>query len=81
MLLTRYCRPKAKRPPPCASEAAALCVARCSHNECDRDPLTHIVARRIANVTRTASEPTPTPTPTPNLTLTLTLALALPLTR
>ena len=28
----------------------------CSHNECDRDPLTHVVARRIANVTRTASE-------------------------
>ena len=28
----------------------------CSHNECDRDPLTHVVAQRIANVTRTASE-------------------------
>ena len=28
----------------------------CSHNECDRNPLTHVVARRIANVTRAASE-------------------------
>jgi len=28
----------------------------CSHNDCERNPLTHLVARRIANVTRTPSE-------------------------